>query len=81
MDIMKLFNEKKKEMLKGTKTTHADVELQNKIMEATENMYIALETIDKLQTIEPEEKEKLKSEIIRNHLCEYSENSNTGDNL
>lgn len=85
LDILKPFNEKKKAILEETKTTNEDVELQNSINTDTENLLIVIEAIDKLPTMDDEEKTKVKSELLRGYISKYdnepsNQQLNAGDN-
>ena len=76
LDILKPFNEKKKAILEETKTTNADVELQNSIGKDSQELLIAIEAIDKLQSIADEEKCKLKAELLSSYISKYGNESN-----
>lgn len=76
LDILKPFNEKKKDLLEEMKTTNADVELQNSITKDSQELLIVIEAIDKLQSIAGEEKSKLKSELLSAYISKYSNESN-----
>ena len=83
-DILKPFNEKKKAILGETKTTNADVELQNSIDKDSQELLIAIEAIDKLQSIDNEAKKKLKAELLIAYISKYGNESkvpqlNAGD--
>ena len=73
LDILKPFNEKKKEMLQETKVTNDDVDLQNKINQQVEKTLTAIEAIEALPNIDQEEKTKLISGIIQNFTDVFSE--------
>ena len=76
LDILKPFNEKKKSMLEETKTTGEDIELQNAINKDTGELLIAIEAINKLQSIDDEEKNKVKSDLLRAYITKYENESN-----
>ena len=76
LDILKPFNEKKKAILEETKTTNADVELQNSIDKDSQELLIAIEAIDKLQSIDDQEKCKLKDELLSAYILKYGNESN-----
>lgn len=76
LDILKPFNEKKKAILEETKTTNADVELQNSIDKDSQELLIAIEAIDKLQSIDDQEKCKLKAELLSAYILKYGNESN-----
>ena len=75
-DILKPFNEKKKAILEETKTTNKDIELQNSINKDSEELLIAIEAINKLQSIDEEEKNKLKAELLGAYISKYRNESN-----
>ena len=76
LDILKPFNEKKKAILEETKTTNKDIELQNSISKDSQELLIAIEAIDKLQSIDGEEKSKLKAELLSAYISKYGNESN-----
>lgn len=76
LDIFKPFNEKKNAILRETKTTNKDIELQNSISKDGEKLLIAIEAINKLQSIDDEEKNKLKAELLSNYISKYDNESN-----
>lgn len=76
LDIFKPFNEKKNAILRETKTTNKDIELQNSISKDGEKLLIAIEAINKLQSIDDEEKNKLKAELLSNYIAKYDNESN-----
>lgn len=77
LDILKPFNEQKNAMLEETKTTKADVDLQNNIAKDSEELLTSIRVIDKLQSIDSEEKNKLKSELLTAYISKYDTDSKT----
>ena len=61
-------------MLEETKTTSADIKLQNEIDDASRKLLISAEAIDELN-IDSETKTKLKSELLENYIKKYKDNS------
>ena len=68
LDILKPFNKKKKAILNEAKITNEDLELQNTFNEETENMYLTIETIKKLRSIDEKEKNKLIFNLVKKFL-------------
>lgn len=71
LDILRPFNERKKALLQDTKATAEDLKRQNKIAEETEKVLTTVETIEKLQDIDPSEKYKLKYELLKDYINTY----------
>ena len=76
LDILKPFNEKKKQMLQETKVTALDIDLQNKIDKESEKTLTAIEAIEKLPNIDADVKTKLISGIIKNFVDMFDETVN-----
>ena len=60
-------------MLQATKTTSADVELQNAIFKDAEELLTAVDVIKKLDNIEDDDKNRLISEILQKFNDTYIE--------
>ena len=73
LDILKPFNEKKKQLLQETKVTALDVDLQNRINKESEKAFTAIEAIEKLSNIDDGEKSKLIAGIIKNFVDMFDE--------
>lgn len=73
-DMLKPFNEEKKAMLQATKVTDADIELQNKLLKQMDEYLILTTAIDQLESIDKDEKLKIKEEFINKILGENPKN-------
>lgn len=78
-DILKIFSEKKNEMLKEAKTTISDVELQNAILKDADELLLIAEKIQNSQSIDETQRALLISELIINFKTKYNDESNDKD--
>ena len=65
-DILQPLNEERKAMLKATKVTREEVDLQNKINDQISKTFDTMEEIEKLTTISDEQKAGIKMELLHN---------------
>lgn len=73
LDIVKPFYEKKEELLRETKVTNADIDLQNEIDKQAEKTLTAIKAIEALPNIDQEEKTKVMLGILQNFSDMFGE--------
>lgn len=71
VDILKPFNEQKRQMLKETKVTNEEIDLQNKINIQTEQTLKIITEINKLENVDIEERNKIIAEILNNYVAMF----------
>lgn len=76
IDVLKPFNEKKKTMLEEAKTTKEDVDLQNAILKDAEDLLVAISVIEKIESLDEQDKKRMIAELVQKFTGTYSDTSN-----